>query len=58
MAKVVKKGARFCVAHDRTGAVLKRKGKAVCFKTRRAANNEAANTKCRVMGVCRAKSRS
>ena len=50
MASVAKKGARWCVTHGRTGAVLKRKGTAVCFKTPAAARKEANRTRCRVTG--------
>lgn len=50
MAVVVKDGKRYCVAHGKTGAVLKRKGRKVCFISRSEAQAEARRTKCRVMG--------
>ncbi len=50
MAKVVKVGKKFGVAHDRTGAILKRKGKRVIHPTRAEAQADARATRRRVMG--------
>ena len=49
MAKVKKIGKQFCVTHDRTGAVLKRKGRRVCYATRSEAQADARATRRRVM---------
>ena len=49
-AKVKRTGGRWCVAHDRTGAVLVRKGRRVCFSTRGAAAKDALDTRRRIMG--------
>lgn len=55
MAEVIKKGNQHCVAHSTTGAVLKRKGRSVCFSTRAQAVTEANRTQCRILGgpVCK-----
>lgn len=50
MAMVKQVGKRFCVTHDTTGAVLKRKGRRVCFTTRSKAQADARATRRRVMG--------
>ena len=50
MAKVEKVGNRWCVIHDRTGAILRRGGKPVCLTTRSAAIRDARETRARVMG--------
>jgi len=50
MAKVKMVGKRWCVAHDTTGAVLKRKGRLVCYATRSKAQADATATRRRVMG--------
>ena len=49
MAKVVKVGKQFGVAHDTTGAILKRKGKRVIHPTRAAAQADARATRRRIM---------
>ncbi len=51
MANVVKVGKKFGVAHGKTGAILKRKGKRVIHPTRAAAQADARATKRRVMRV-------
>ncbi len=50
MAVVVKDGSSYCVAHGKTGAILKRQGKKVCFSSKGEAQAEARRTRCRVMG--------
>ena len=50
MAGVEKRGNQYCVVHDRTKAVLKRKGRRVCFASRGAAVAEAKATQRRIMG--------
>lgn len=50
MAKVVKVGKKFGVAHDTTGAILKRKGKRVIHPTRAAAQADARATRQRITG--------
>ncbi len=50
MAKVVKVGTKFGVAHDTTGKVLVRKGRRVIHPTRAAAQADARATRRRVMG--------
>ena len=49
MAKVVKVNDKFGVAHDTTGAILKRKGKRVIHPTRAAAQADARATRRRNM---------
>ncbi|KKM84120.1 hypothetical protein LCGC14_1302420 [marine sediment metagenome] len=49
MAKVVEDRGQYCVAHDLTGQILKRKGKRVCFSTRKEAEAEARATRRRIM---------
>lgn len=50
MAKVKKIGTKYCVTHDTTGAVLKRKGRRVCFATQGAARKDARATIKRITG--------
>lgn len=51
MARVKRLGpGRFAVVHDRTGAVLKRKGRRVIHPTRSAASADARATRRRIMG--------
>lgn len=50
MATVVIVNHQFCVAHDLTKAVLKRKGVPVCYPTRAQAQRDATATRERVMG--------
>jgi len=52
MAKVVKVGKKFGVAHDVTGKILVRKGKRVIHPTRAAAEADVRATRCRVMNIC------
>ena len=52
MAKVIKKGKKFCVAHDKTGQIIKRKGKQVCYSIKSQAKKDASKTRCRVMKKC------
>lgn len=50
MAKVVKARGKWCVAHGRTGHPIKRKGRIVCFTSKKAAQAEARSTQHRVVG--------
>lgn len=50
MAKVVKVGKKFGVAHDKTGAILKRKGKRVIHDTKAEAQADARATRRRISG--------
>lgn len=51
MAKVVKVGKKYGVAHEKTGAILKRKGKRVLHPTRAEAQADARATRRRSMRI-------
>ena len=52
MAKVKLIDGEHCVTHSTTGQVLTRGGERACYTTRAAAQADAAETKCRVLGIC------
>ncbi|KKN45088.1 hypothetical protein LCGC14_0686700 [marine sediment metagenome] len=52
MAKVVKVGKKYGVAHAITGKILVRKGRRAIFSTRAEATADAEKTRCRVLGIC------